>query len=395
MFGAIYIGLSGLNAYSQGLKQVSNNVTNLNTAGFKGSTVSFQNYYGGGDTGGLAFNANSQGSGNGVGSADQRLSFKQGELRQTDADLDLAVDGTGFLVLMRGDEIAYTRTGSFQVDKDGFIVLSGTDYRLATLDASGRPVSLSIDSKRNSAPMETGRMKLSGNLSADATTFTLPDVKVYDSRGAEHVWTFKFDRPATGTVWTVSVTDSKGGSIPSKTLTFIGNAVDPQMSRLTFVWSDTNPDTPDMSVRVNFAETTSYVGGSVSTLKVSSVAGYGAGVLTTVSVNKEGELELAYSNEQKVSLGAIALGDFRDPQSLEQKSGGLFAYSGTGEMAYLASKDSRVGQVLGKRIEASNVDLSKEFGDLILIQRGFQASSQIISVSNDMIQQLFGIRGQG
>ena len=85
----------------------------------------------------------------------------------------------------------------------------------------------------------------------------------------------------------------------------------------------------------------------------------------------------------------------RDPQSLEQKSGGLFTYTGSAEPAYLNSADPRVGQVLGKRIEASNVDLSKEFGDLILIQRGFQASSQIVSVSNDMIQQLFGIRGQG
>ena len=47
------------------------------------------------------------------------------------------------------------------------------------------------------------------------------------------------------------------------------------------------------------------------------------------------------------------------------------------------------------QIEASNVDLSAQFGELILVQRGFQASSQVVSVSNDMIQQLFGIRGQG
>lgn len=61
----------------------------------------------------------------------------------------------------------------------------------------------------------------------------------------------------------------------------------------------------------------------------------------------------------------------------------------------LASDDTRVGTVVSRRLEASNVDLSKEFGDLILIQRGYQASSQIVSTANDMIQQLFGIRGQG
>lgn len=54
-----------------------------------------------------------------------------------------------------------------------------------------------------------------------------------------------------------------------------------------------------------------------------------------------------------------------------------------------------MGSILSRRLEASNVDLGAQFGDLILIQRGFQASSQIISITNDMIQQLFGIRGQG
>ncbi|HYF22971.1 MAG TPA: flagellar basal body rod C-terminal domain-containing protein, partial [Caulobacteraceae bacterium] len=61
----------------------------------------------------------------------------------------------------------------------------------------------------------------------------------------------------------------------------------------------------------------------------------------------------------------------------------------------LASAQDGVGKLVSKQVEASNVDLSQEFGDLILIQRGFQASSQVVSVSNDMIQQLFGIRGQG
>lgn len=398
MFGAIYIGLSGLNAYSKGLQQVSNNVTNLNTAGFKGSTVGFQNYYGGGDTGGLSYNADSKGSGNGVGTADQRLNLKQGELRQTDRDLDLAVDGTGFLVLLKGGEIAYTRTGSFEVDKDGFIVLSGTEYRLATLDDSGRPVSLSIDGKRTSSPSPTTQIRFADYLSTTATTHSIPNLKVYDSRGGEHVWTVKFDRDTSGggDVWKVNITDSKGGTIVEQELRFTNlGAVDSQTSTLSFTRKDADPTVADFTVSFDFSGARAHSSGETSTLSASSIDGYGVGTLTTVAVNAKGEMELGYSNEQKVSLGAIAIGDFRDSQSLEEKSGGLFTYNGSGEHAFLRSVDPRVGQVLGKRIEASNVDLSKEFGDLILIQRGFQASSQIVSVSNDMIQQLFGIRGQG
>lgn len=398
MFGAIYIGLSGLNAYSKGLQQVSNNVTNLNTTGFKGSTVSFQNFYGAGDLGGLTYNADSKGTGNGVGMAGQRLDFKQGEMRQTDRDLDLAIDGTGFLVLLKGTEIAYTRTGSFEVNKDGFIVLSGTDYRLATLNASGRPVSLSIDGKRTSAPSKTSTIKFADNLSSTADTFSIADLKVHDSRGDQHVWTVRFDRDTTvgGNVWKVTVTDSKGGTFAEKTLEFTtAGVVDPATASLAFTRVDADASVPDFTVTFDFAGSSSFSSGNTSTLRASSIDGYGVGAITSVAVNAKGELELGYSNEQKVSLGAVAIGDFRDPQSLEQKSGGLFTYTGTGELAYLDSADPRAGQVLGKRLEASNVDLSKQFGDLILIQRGFQASSQIVSVSNDMIQQLFGIRGQG
>jgi flagellar hook protein FlgE len=115
----------------------------------------------------------------------------------------------------------------------------------------------------------------------------------------------------------------------------------------------------------------------------------------TLAVNEKGALEIGYSNDEKKELGAVALATLRDTTALRQESGGFFTVSGPSEVAYLGSEDPRVGTVLSRRLEASNVDLSREFGDLILIQRGYQASSQIISVSNDMIQQLFGIRGQG
>lgn len=396
MFGAIYIGLSGLNAYSKGLQQVSNNVTNLNTTGFKGSTVSFQNLYGTGDRGGLSYTVDSGGGGNGVGMADQQFDMKQGEMRQTDRDLDLAVDGTGFLVLLDGKDILYTRTGSFEVDKEGFIVLAGTDYRLATLDSSGHPVSLSVDTRRTNAPVITTKISFADNLSAGGTTHTINDLKVYDSKGAEHVWSVKFDRDtaAGGNQWKVTVTDSAGGTFAEQVLKFdaLGDVDTPSLS---FTRKDANAAVADFTVAFDFSGAKSFSTGTTSTLRSSSIDGRGVGTLTTVAVNKLGEFELGYSNGQKVSLGAIALADFRDPQALEQKSGGLFAYTGTGEHVFLGSADARVGQVLGKRLEASNVDLSKQFGDLILIQRGFQASSQIVSVSNDMIQQLFGIRGQG
>jgi flagellar hook protein FlgE len=392
MFGSIYVGLSGLNAYSRGLQQISNNVTNLNASGFKGSTVAFTDLVGINGNGGLSYAGGGGGGGNGVEIGETRIDFKQGELRQSDRDLDLAIDGSGFLVLMRGEEVLYTRTGSFEVDKDGFIVLAGTEYRLATLDGSGRPVSLSIDASRTSTPTKTTTIKFADNLSSTATTYGISDVKVYDATGGEHIWQIKFDKPqATSNDWTVTITDDKSKTVGTQTLKFIQGQVDPSTNKLVFADADAG-----LSVTLDFSQNvTSFSAGTVSTLRSASVDGYKVGAITSIRVNDKGKLEIGYSNEQKKELGSIAIADFRDPQALDQRSGGLFHDTGLAQRELMTSDDKRVGRVLSRRLEASNVDLAKAFGELILIQRGFQASSQIISVSNDMIQQLFGIRGQG
>ncbi len=391
MFGAIYTGLSGLNAYSRGLQQVSNNVANLNTTGFKSSTVTFQNLYGTPGGGGLALTGD-HGGGHGVTVGDGTLNFKQGEMRTTDRDLDLSVDGNGFMVLLDGDRTLYARTGSFEVDQDGFVVMAGTDYRLATLDTNNRAVSVSIDGQRTSQPKATTAVTFADNLSSTASAFTIGDIKVFDATGAVHTWSARFTKDATAgsNVWNIAVTDEKGTAIGTRALSFTNGGVDPAAAKLAFTDTASN-----LTVDFDFSTgVTSFSGGEVSTLRAAKVDGYAAGTVTAVAANAAGHLELSYSNGQKVDLGAIAIADFRDPTALEQRDG-VFVEVTPGQHAILSSADPRVGQVRSRRLEASNVDLSQQFGDLILIQRGFQASSQIVSVSNDMIQQLFGIRGQG
>lgn len=391
MFGSIYIGLSGLSAYSDGLKTVSNNVSNLNTTGFKASNVTFADMYGAGSKGGLEYASSSTPSGHGVYLQDINVNYGQGELRQTDRDLDLAIDGGGFMVLLDGNQTYYTRTGSFSVNDDGFIVLSGTEYRLAVLDGAGRPVSLNIDDIRTSAPEKTTRIEFKDNLSRTATEHTIADLRVFDAKGGEHKWTLEFTREETVfDEWTLKVTNAAGDEIGTQTVKFIGGAIDPTTSTITV-----EDDDADLSIVFDLADVSSFSSGTVSSMVASDIDGQATGSILTLAVNAKGQFEVTYSNEDKLELGAIALADFRDPQKLEQRSGGMFTHSGFGQVQYLSAEDSRVGTVLSRRLEASNVDLGAQFGDLILIQRGFQASSQIISVSNDMIQQLFGIRGQG
>jgi flagellar hook protein FlgE len=394
MLNSIYVGMSGLSAYSRGLQQVSNNVTNLNSSGFKASTVSFTDLVSYGGRGGLSFSGGGSDGGNGVANGETRTDFRQGELRQTQRDLDLAVNGNGFMMLLRGSDVFYTRTGSFEVDAGGHLVLAGTDYRLATLDGSGKPVSISVDSSRTSAPAQTTVVKFAENLSStsDAAGVGVSEIKVFDPSGGQHVWQAKFVRTATPGEWTVTVTDEKSRAIGTATIKFdAAGAIDAATAKPVFADAENN-----MSVTLDLSQNvTSFSSGAVSTLRAASVDGHASGSISTLLVNDKGRLEIGYTNGEKADLGAVAIADFRDPHALEQRGGGLFTQMRGSERNLTTSEDSRVGRVESRRLEASNVDLAGQFGDLILIQRGFQASSQIISVSNDMLQQLFGIRGQG
>ena len=168
MLGAIYIGLSGLSAYSEGLKTISNNVANLNTPGFKSNDVRFSDLYTNSGAGSSLFDHGNSG-GNGVRLDDVRLDFRQGDLRQSQNGLDLAVEGAGFFVLLDGARTLYTRTGNFAVDADGYVVLQGTDYKLGILNASGQAAELNVDSRRTSPPIAHDGNQIRGQSVLDSS----------------------------------------------------------------------------------------------------------------------------------------------------------------------------------------------------------------------------------
>jgi flagellar hook protein FlgE len=155
MLNSINIGISGMTAFSNGLETISNNVTNLNTDGFKASTVTFSDVFSyGGD--GQSLTSNSNGNyGEGVVNGAKINDYAQGTLRQTGKALDLAIQGNGFLVLSKDGNIFYTRTGSFTVDNSGYIVRQGSTARLCVLNAAGQAVPVNIQSLTTNPPVAT------------------------------------------------------------------------------------------------------------------------------------------------------------------------------------------------------------------------------------------------
>jgi flagellar hook protein FlgE len=396
MLGSIFIGLSGMNAYSGGLQTISNNVANLNTPGFKTTSVLFGDLFAfdnGSEFLGSTFGKN--GSGVHIGSS--LINFEQGELRQTGGALDLAIEGDGFLVLLKDDNTFYTRTGQFAVDKDGYISEQGTGYHLAILDDTGHAVPVNLDLRQIDPPVASTKVTFAGNLSSDVTSFTIDDIAVFDSLGTKHVWEATFTRGATvgtETEWTVTVEDAAGNTLSTSTVKFDGGTIDPTTSQFTV--TDTPAGADALSVTFDLATgVTSFNGGTSSSLDHALIDGNAIGTLTSVGLDEDGQVKLTYSNGKTDTAGSVALADFRDSQAMTQIGNGLLRASHDAIVHLRASAGEGVGRLVSQQIEASNVDLAGQFGDLILVQRGFQACSQVVSVANDMIQQLFGIRGQG
>jgi flagellar hook protein FlgE len=146
------------------------------------------------------------------------------------------------------------------------------------------------------------------------------------------------------------------------------------------------------SVLFDFSATSA--GSTVAALAVSTVDGVAQGTLSAVIGTAAGELEIDYTNGQKVTLGDIAVANFNNLQELTQLGGGQFHYTGKSSPIYGTSGKDGLGTVTPNSLENSNVNLSNEFGDLILVQRGYQASSQIISTANEMLGHVFELRSQ-
>lgn len=398
MFGSVYTGMSGLLTFSRGLDVISNNVANLNTPGHKGSDLLFQDiFYRYGLSG--ESNQGSSGSqiGNGVTGDQTSLRTSQGEIRETGNQTDAAIDGNGFFILRKDGETSYTRAGQFEIDEQGYLVAQNSQARVAGYQ-SGQLVDISISALRNSAPKATTEIRLINNLSTGASEHEIRDVEVFDTIGGRHTLTLRFNNN-NGT-WSVDVLDEDDELVASGGgIRFQGNG-SPQEDANSFTF-DFSPDNVDASrITLNFGEpgsfsaATSFSSGASSDLAVDSQDGFANGALVKLGFSRNGALTAEFSNGQTLESSRVALAWFEDLQSLRQVGGGLFLAGDNQEALIDAPTQGVMGELVGGSIELSNVDLTLEFTDLIIMQRGFQGSSQILTVANEMMQQLLDV-GRG
>ncbi|AOI83869.1 MULTISPECIES: flagellar hook protein FlgE [Burkholderia] len=408
-------GLSGLSGASNALDVIGNNIANANTVGFKSSTAQFADMY----ANSVATSTNTQiGIGTRLNSVEQN--FGQGGITTTNSSLDVAINGNGFFQMSNNGVTTYSRDGTFQRDKNGFIVDSqGRNLMGYAANAGGvintaQTVPLQAPTT-NLAPTATTKISAQFNLNSqdtvptktpfnatDNTTYNYStSIQVYDSLGGSQAVNMYFVKSAAGT-WEAyagvqggatndlgTVTFNSSGAIQSTTT---GTPATPTTSLGQFQFTVPNTDgsaTPQ-NLTLDLTGTTQYGGKD----GVNNLAqdGFASGTLTTYTIGTDGKLTGNYSNGQTSVLGQIALANFNNPNGLVNLGGNQYAESSASGVPQISAPGStNHGTLQGSALESSNVDLTSQLVNLITAQRNYQANAQTIKTQQTVDQTLINL----
>ncbi|MEO4049395.1 flagellar basal-body rod protein FlgF [Pseudomonas sp. CAU 1711] len=387
MLQAFFNGLSGLFSFSKGLDNVSNNVSNMNTPGFRGSDT-FYRSVGGQDGRGLGSSV-----------AGTEVRTKPGDPRQTGNQTDLAISGAGYFVLRdESKEVFYTRSGQFQIDSNGFLVDTVTQRRVAGIAPSGALIDINIRDQRSLPPKPTTRVEMVGTLARSGPTDTshkISNVQVFDASGSAHSLTIDLEQlPNSSDSWSAKVTDSAGAMLGSGTIAFGLDGTPKAGFNSLSVTLNGQLISLEFGTPGSFNLASQVASGPSHTLGAKVVDGSAIAGLSSLAFDEKGIVQFTYSNGEKRTGSQLALADFPDETALIAAENSLYRAPDSMRPNYGRPADGPYGRIQGGYLELSNVDLSQEFGDILIIQRGYQASSRVMTVSNELLEQLYnGTRG--
>lgn len=276
LFNSLTSGVSAMQSFSRGLDVIGNNIANVNTTGFKSSSVSYADSFSNLLRSAAPSDADNSNTpamqiGTGVNVSGIKSDFTQGAMAGTGVPTDLAIAGSGFFSLedpVSGSRYA-TRAGNFRFDDSGYLV-SQTGMRV---------------------------MGLTGG-------------------------------------------------------------------------SENGPPTMEGPLQIGTH-----------------------GTPVSYSFSKSGQLVEFYEDGSSITTGRLQLLDFQDPLALTKEGSGLF--SGFDVAGALGESDPGTngrGSIESESLELSNVDLTKEFADMITVQRSFQASSRLVTVSDGVLEEIINLK---
>lgn len=448
MMRSMFSGVSGLRVHQTRMDVIGNNIANVNTVGYKSQRVTFNEVFSqtlqsassaSDETGRGGLNPMQVGLGVNVSSIDMLMT--QGAAQRTDNPFDLMINGEGFIVVGDATGKFFTRAGALRQDDEGNLIIpNGMKVQGWPATADGKdierrdvqPIKLNDPALKTTPPVATSNASLTGNINTNDSPIST-QVKMYDTLG--NLYTMNLYLTYDGSDWTASsnsdgsgkditLTDQNNNTYETgeefEDLTFTFNASGKlvpkdadDVFKLDFIGSEINLNTatvkdkngveltdPKVQVKasikpisLDYSKLTQYA--SKTTIdpkfgdKDGKGAGHGAGQMSGYDVGTDGKITAYYDNGDRRLIGQIVVAQFDNPAGLEKTGDNLYrATANSGDFDNVG----KVGTFQAGVLEMSNVDLSGEFTDMIITQRGFQANSRIISVSDEMLQELTNLK---
>ncbi len=408
MFSAI----SGLRSHRTMLDVVGNNIANVNTTGFKGSSVVFQDILsqtvqgaGAGAPGQDIGGTNPSQIGLGVQVGRISTDFGQGALQQTNREMDFAIRGDGFFAVEAAGEQLYTRAGSMSLDAQGRVVTATGGLiqgwsadPLGNVDTNTPVSQIAVPVGDLIPPLPTTNVAMNGNLptgDAIGASYTT-SVDVYDTQGQPLIAAFTFEKTAADE-WTVTGTygnPATAFTVTDDVITFDANGDVTTPADLDLnVAAGQIPNVPAFTVSLNSTNGRVSQYGELASLSVASQNGSAAGSLQGMSVSQEGLLVGSYSNGRNRAIAQLAIAQFSNPEGLEKIGDSNFRTTVNSGVSQLntAGIGGR-GLISSGTLEMSNVDLAAEFTNLIVAQRGFQANSRVVTASDELLSDIVNLK---
>lgn len=435
MLRSLYSGVAGLKTHQMKMDVIGNNIANVNTYAFKGSRVTFKDVYyqtsqGASDAGDNLGGTNSSqvGYGSMVGTID--VLHTRAGYTPTGRGMDVCIEGEGYLIAKdaAGNE-SYTRVGNLgfdgagnltdangkyicgypiKRDANGNIIFQKNTPKSGIVNAGGYDFSFGT---KNGAKLNDYNIKFTTSTTTPATNDTTAAI-------SGKTITINFD----------------GTAIPTDTTNFadVQTALTDLFTALNTVGGpkyDANFPNIDIA-SVTVAEMTA--GGAFKVKETGTIAGgidefttspeldmtgdprpiKMLGILSRPDANGvptyEDKANIAKLNDLNIGsdgiirgtldgnviqVGQIILASIPNPAAMVMEGSSYFkAMANTGKIEYKVPGDKAVGTTRGGGLEMSNVDLSTEFADMITTQRGFQANSRIITVGDEMLQELVSMK---
>ncbi|MGL5700689.1 MAG: flagellar hook protein FlgE [Kluyvera sp.] len=394
------IATSGLNAVTEQLNAISNNIANSGTVGFKSGRAEFSALY-----------AESQPLGVGVSAITQSIT-KGGSISSTGTALDLAINGNGFFMVRdSAGTTAYTRAGYFGTDSGGNLVNNlGMYLQGYPVDANGTlqvgTISNLTISSGSIPAKATESIDFTANLDARAevpatTPFDPKDnttynnsytTQVYDSLGCEHTMNQYFVKTGDNT-WEVHyymddkpVTDASGNA-QVQNMTFNSQGILTQPSGAVPVTA-TIPGADPITIDLTYNNTSQY--GSDFSVSKNKGDGYASGERTGQAIDEDGSVYATFSNGERLLQGQLVLANFTNPNGLSSQDGTTWAQTASSGAPLTGAPGSGLlGSIVSGALESSNVDLTSELVGLMTAQRNYQANTKVISTNDSMMNALF------